>query len=64
MLNHMLRMSDLYTIVYNFYGEDIQTFKEALNYFTHHIDFNCIINADKIKKEININNIFYFTFNK
>ena len=60
MAKEMLFWSDLYTIIYNFLGADIDTFEEAKTYFLDAIDFDCVFECKD--KKINIASAFYFYF--
>lgn len=62
MANKMLFWADLYTIIYNFLGENIDNFEDAKSYFTENIDFDCY--TEYKDNKINIANSFYFYFNK
>jgi hypothetical protein len=62
MASKMLFWGDLYTIVYNFLNEDIETFEEAKVYFLEHIDFDCY--KEFSDKKISLASSFYFYFDK
>jgi len=62
MADKMLFWSDLYTIVYNFLHEDIETYEEAKAYFSEHIDFDCY--KEFSDKKICLASSFYFYFDK
>ena len=60
MAKAILFWGDLYTIVYNFLGAEIDSFEAAKAYFIEHIDFDCLIECKDNK--INLSNAFYFYF--
>ena len=62
MASKMLFWGDLYTIIYNFLHEDIETYEEAKAYFLEHIDFDCY--KEFSDKKICIASSFYFYFDK
>jgi hypothetical protein len=62
MASKMLFWGDLYTIIYNFLHEDIETYEEAKAYFLEHIDFDCY--TEFSDKKICLASSFYFYFDK
>lgn len=62
MAEKMLFWGDLYTIIYNFLGQNIDNYEDAKAYFEDSIDFKCYI--EYTKNKINIANSFYFYFDK
>lgn len=60
MANTILFWGDLFTIVHNFLGAEIESFEAAKAYFIENIDFDCLIECKDNK--ITLANTFYFYF--